>query len=149
VRWLQPTFGRLFARRPAEIILLTDREKLHAPRGHRPTPTHSRPAFRAEHSWPHAPERCAVCKYAVKLPLKRVGPIAESAPGWDDLEIGDRRSGVVMPTIETRLRQELRNYAVELRQLAYTLPNGVGEHDLLQLSARMHAASEQMVRKGA
>jgi hypothetical protein len=54
-----------------------------------------------------------------------------------------------MPTVETRLRQELRNYAVELRQLAYTLPNGVGEHDLLQLSARMHAASEQVVRKGA
>ncbi len=36
-----------------------------------------------------------------------------------------------MPTVETRLRQELRNYAVELRQLAYTLPQGVGEHDLI------------------
>ena len=35
-----------------------------------------------------------------------------------------------MPTVEARLRQELRDYAVELRQLAYTLPNGVGEHDL-------------------
>ncbi|HEV7579034.1 MAG TPA: hypothetical protein VGO77_01240 [Mycobacterium sp.] len=54
-----------------------------------------------------------------------------------------------MPTIETRLRQELRNYAVELRQLAYTLPQGVGEHDLLLLSDRMRAAAEQMVRKGA
>lgn len=54
-----------------------------------------------------------------------------------------------MPTIETRLRQELRNYAVELRQLAYTLPGGIGEHDLLCLSDRMHAASEQIVRKGA
>jgi hypothetical protein len=54
-----------------------------------------------------------------------------------------------MPNVETRLRQELRNCAVELRQLAYTLPNGVGEHDLLQLSARMHAAAEQVVRKGA
>jgi hypothetical protein len=54
-----------------------------------------------------------------------------------------------MPTNETHLRQELRNYAVELRQLAYTLPNGVGEHSLLQLSDRMHAASEQIVRKGA
>ncbi|WAJ47935.1 hypothetical protein OK015_14725 [Mycobacterium sp. Aquia_216] len=58
-------------------------------------------------------------------------------------------SGEMMPTIETRLRQELRNYAVELRQLAYTLPHGVGEHDLLRLSDRMHAAAEQVVRKGA
>jgi hypothetical protein len=47
-----------------------------------------------------------------------------------------------MPTIETRLRQELRNCAVELRQLAYTLPYGVGEHDLLRLSDRMHAAAD-------
>lgn len=54
-----------------------------------------------------------------------------------------------MPTIETRLRQELRNYAVELRQLAYTLPQGIGEHSLLQLSDRMHAAAEQVVRRGA
>ncbi|HWY01423.1 MAG TPA: hypothetical protein VNY55_16540 [Mycobacterium sp.] len=54
-----------------------------------------------------------------------------------------------MPTIETRLRQELRNYAVELRQLAYTMPHGVGEHDLLRLSDRMHAAADQVVRKGA
>jgi hypothetical protein len=65
------------------------------------------------------------------------------------LKLADRNSGDVMPTIETRLRQELRNYAVELRQLAYTLPHGVGEHSLLQLSDRMHAASEQAVRKGA
>jgi hypothetical protein len=54
-----------------------------------------------------------------------------------------------MPTVETRLRQELRNCAVELRQLAYTMPNGVGEHDLLQLSDRMHAAADQPIRKGA
>ncbi len=54
-----------------------------------------------------------------------------------------------MPTNETHLRQELRNYAVELRQLAYTLPNGVGEHGLLQLSDRMRAAAEGAVRKGA
>ncbi|HTX95084.1 MAG TPA: hypothetical protein VME67_09685 [Mycobacterium sp.] len=54
-----------------------------------------------------------------------------------------------MPTVETRLRQELRNCAVELRQLAYTLPLGVGEHDLLQLSDRMRAAAEQVVRRRA
>jgi hypothetical protein len=54
-----------------------------------------------------------------------------------------------MPTVETRLRQELRSCAVELRQLAYTLPNGVGEHDLLHLSDRMHAAADQLIRKGA
>jgi hypothetical protein len=54
-----------------------------------------------------------------------------------------------MLAVEAQLRQELRSYAVELRQLAYTLPNGVGEHDLLRLSERMRAAAEQMVRKGA
>ncbi|WP_197520541.1 hypothetical protein [Mycobacterium sp. E2479] len=54
-----------------------------------------------------------------------------------------------MPTVEMRLREDLRNYAVELRQLAYTLPLGVGEHDLLQLSDRMRAAAEQVLRKRA
>ena len=54
-----------------------------------------------------------------------------------------------MPTIETRLREELRTCAVELRQLAYTMPHGVGEHGLLQLSDRMHAAADHVVRKGA
>jgi hypothetical protein len=54
-----------------------------------------------------------------------------------------------MLAVEAQLRQELRSYAVELRQLAYTLPNGVGEHDLLRLSERMRAAAEQMVRNGA
>ncbi|HVQ84284.1 MAG TPA: hypothetical protein VMS84_05835 [Mycobacterium sp.] len=54
-----------------------------------------------------------------------------------------------MPTLETLLREELRNCAVELRQLAYTLPHGVGEHELLGLSERMRAAAEQAVRKGA
>jgi hypothetical protein len=54
-----------------------------------------------------------------------------------------------MHTVETQLCQELRNYAVELRQLAYTLPNGVGEHDLLRLSERMHATADRVVRKGA
>lgn len=54
-----------------------------------------------------------------------------------------------MSTPETRLRQELRTCAVELRQLAYTLPNGVGEHALLALSDRMRVAAEQAMRKGA
>jgi hypothetical protein len=54
-----------------------------------------------------------------------------------------------MPTVETLLRQELRNYAVELRQLAYTLPYGVGEHNLLQLSDRMRAAADHVESKGA
>lgn len=53
-----------------------------------------------------------------------------------------------MRTIETRLRQELRNCSVELRQLAYTLPNGVGEHDLLKLSERMRALADQQARAG-
>jgi len=46
-----------------------------------------------------------------------------------------------MPTIEARLRRELHKYAIELRKLAYTLPNGVGEYHLLQLSERMSAAA--------
>lgn len=54
-----------------------------------------------------------------------------------------------MPTAEMRLREDLRNYAVELRQLAYALPLGVGEHDLLRLSDRMRAAADTMARKGA
>jgi hypothetical protein len=54
-----------------------------------------------------------------------------------------------MLAVEAQLRRELRSYAVELRQLAYALPNGVGEHDLLRLSERMRAAADQMVRKGA
>jgi hypothetical protein len=54
-----------------------------------------------------------------------------------------------MPTLETRLRQELRDCAIELRQLAYTLPHGVGEHALLQLSDRMRTAADHAVRKGA
>jgi hypothetical protein len=53
-----------------------------------------------------------------------------------------------MLTVEAQLRQDLRNYAVELRQLAYTLPNGVGEHDFLQLSGRMRAVADQLVAKG-
>ena len=52
-----------------------------------------------------------------------------------------------MPIVEGQLRLELRNYAVELRQLAYTLPNGVGEHDFLQLSGRMHATADQVERQ--
>jgi hypothetical protein len=54
-----------------------------------------------------------------------------------------------MPTTDTRLHEDLRNYAVELRQLAYTLPNGVGEHALLGLADRMRAAADNAVRRGA
>lgn len=52
----------------------------------------------------------------------------------------------IMPSFEALLRQDLRNYAVELRQLAYTLPGGVGEHDLLRLSGRMRATADQAGR---
>lgn len=48
-----------------------------------------------------------------------------------------------MRTIQAHLRRELHKYAVELRKLAYTLPSGVGEHELLLLSERMHAAAEE------
>jgi hypothetical protein len=49
----------------------------------------------------------------------------------------------IMPTLEAQLRQDLRDYAVEIRQLAYTLPEGVGEHDLLRLSGRMRATADE------
>lgn len=52
-----------------------------------------------------------------------------------------------MPPFEAQLRQDLRNYAVELWQLAYTLPEGVGEHDLLQLSGRMRVTADQVERQ--
>ena len=54
-----------------------------------------------------------------------------------------------MPTFEAQLRQDLRDYAVELRQLAYTLPEGVGEHHLLQMSGRMRATADQVERQGS
>jgi hypothetical protein len=54
-----------------------------------------------------------------------------------------------MATLETRLRQELRDCATQLRQLAYTVPNGVGEHALLQLSDRMRTAADRTMSKGA
>jgi hypothetical protein len=50
-----------------------------------------------------------------------------------------------MTTFEAQLRQDLRNYAVELRQLTYTLSEGVG-HDLLRLSGRMRATADQVER---
>jgi hypothetical protein len=53
-----------------------------------------------------------------------------------------RRDVGFVLTVEARPRQELRNYAVELRQLAYTLPSGVDENDLLRLSERMRAAAD-------
>jgi hypothetical protein len=54
-----------------------------------------------------------------------------------------------MTPVQTRLEDELRSCAVELRQLAYTLHNGIGEHDLLRLSERMRATADEVVRKGA
>jgi hypothetical protein len=55
------------------------------------------------------------------------------------------RENFMIP-LQSRLEDELRNCAVELRQLAYTLHNGVGEHDLLRLSERMRAAADEVVR---
>lgn len=48
------------------------------------------------------------------------------------------------PTVETRLRQELRECAVTLRKLAYTLPHGVGEYALLRLSEQMTTTADQV-----
>jgi hypothetical protein len=54
-----------------------------------------------------------------------------------------------MTPVESRLQEELHDCAIELRQLAYTLQNGIGEHDLLRLSERMRAAADGVVRRGA
>lgn len=62
------------------------------------------------------------------------------SPSWP-------REKVMIP-VESRFQDELRNCAVELRQLAYTLQNGVGEHDLLRLSERMRAAADEVVLSG-
>ncbi len=52
-----------------------------------------------------------------------------------------------MPTIEAHLRREMHKYAAELRKLAYTVPNGVGEHDLLELSEVMNVAADETLEK--
>ena len=52
-----------------------------------------------------------------------------------------------MPTIEAQLRQDLRNYAVELRQSGYTLPEDVSERDLLLLPGRTSATAGQAQRQ--
>lgn len=54
-----------------------------------------------------------------------------------------------MIPVQTRLEDELRSCALELRQLAYTVQNGIGEHDLLRLSERMRATADEVVRSGA
>ena len=52
-----------------------------------------------------------------------------------------------MPTIEAHLRREMHKYAVELRKLAYTVPNGVAEHDLLELSELINIAADETPKK--
>ena len=54
-----------------------------------------------------------------------------------------------MIPVQTRLEDELRSCALELRQLAYTVQNGVGEHDLLRLSERMRDTADGVVHSGA
>lgn len=46
--------------------------------------------------------------------------------------------------LEGWVRDELCSYALALRKLAYTMPNGVGEHDLLQLSDQLKAAGRDL-----
>lgn len=47
---------------------------------------------------------------------------------------------------EIRLRDELRAYAVKVRELAYTLPGGVGENALLRLSEHMVETASERTR---
>jgi hypothetical protein len=51
-------------------------------------------------------------------------------------------SSDIMPMIEARLRRKLHQFAVKLPKLAYTVPNGVGEHALLQLSEQMATTAD-------
>jgi hypothetical protein len=44
---------------------------------------------------------------------------------------------------EAQLRGVLRTYGIELRRVAYGLPNGVGEHELLRLSEQMITAADE------
>ena len=45
------------------------------------------------------------------------------------------------------LRREIHKYAAELRKLAYTVPNGMGEHELLELSESMNVAADETPEK--
>ena len=63
------------------------------------------------------------------------------------LHFGSPSQGKIMPTIEAHLRREMRKYAVELRKLAYTVPNGMAEHDLLEMSELMNIAADETPEK--
>ena len=52
-----------------------------------------------------------------------------------------------MPTIEAHLRREMHKFAVELRKLAYTVPYGMAEHDLLEMSELMNIAADETPQK--
>lgn len=54
---------------------------------------------------------------------------------------GPMRSSEVVRAVEAWVRRELREYAVALRELAYSLPNGAGERELLHLSERMNTTA--------
>jgi hypothetical protein len=53
----------------------------------------------------------------------------------------------MIPTIEAHLRREIHKYAFELRKLAYTVPNGMAEHELLELSELMNVAADETPEK--
>ena len=50
-------------------------------------------------------------------------------------------SSEVVRAVEAWVRRELHEYAVALRKLAYSLPNGMGERELLQLSEQMNTTA--------
>jgi hypothetical protein len=52
-----------------------------------------------------------------------------------------------MPTIEAHLRREIHRFALELRKLAYTVPNGMAEHDLLEMSDLMNVTADETPEK--
>jgi hypothetical protein len=56
---------------------------------------------------------------------------------------GPMGSSEVVPAVEAWVGRQLRDCAVALRKLAYSLPNGVGERELLQLSEQMNTTAGQ------
>jgi len=98
-------------------------DALDEPGGYRPVPGQGRSVGRA---------RAGKTVYATAVGPRRRSLLGAAQP----------RSEVVT-ALEAWVRRGLREYAVALRKLAYSLPNGVGEWELLQLSEQMNTAASQ------
>ena len=57
------------------------------------------------------------------------------------------RNSEVLCAIHAWVRKELNQYALVVRQLAYSLPDGAGEWELLQLSDQLRMTASDDLRK--